>query len=45
VGIAHVDVLRWSARVLVVVGALLAIGNLGSMLLALRRRRDLEPHT
>ncbi|MGH7498560.1 MAG: hypothetical protein ACREL3_06885 [Gemmatimonadales bacterium] len=44
VGIAQVGVLRWSARVLIVLGALLAVGNLGSMLLALRRRRRLEPH-
>jgi hypothetical protein len=44
VGIAHVDVLRWSARVLIILGTLLAVGNLGSMLLALRRRRHLEPH-
>jgi hypothetical protein len=42
VGIAHVGVLRWSARVLIILGTLLAVGNLGSMLLALRRRRDLE---
>lgn len=38
VGIAHVEVLRWSARVLIILGALLAMGNLTSMLLALRRR-------
>lgn len=44
VGIAQVGVLRWSARVLIILGALLAVGNLGSMLLALRRRRRLEPH-
>jgi len=38
VGIAQVGVLRWSARVLIILGTLLAVGNLGSMLLALRRR-------
>ena len=38
VGIAQVGVLRWSARVLIIMGTLLAVGNLGSMLLALRRR-------
>jgi hypothetical protein len=38
VGIAQVGVLRWSARVLIIIGTLLALGNLGSMLLALRRR-------
>ena len=38
VGIAQVGVLRWSARVLIILGTLLALGNLGSMWLALRRR-------
>lgn len=39
VGIAQVGVLRWSARILIILGALLAVGNLGTMLLALRRNR------
>jgi hypothetical protein len=39
VGIAQVGVLRWAARILIILGALLAVGNLGSMLLALWRRR------
>lgn len=38
VGIAQVAVLRYSARVLIILGTLLALGNLGSMWLALRRR-------
>lgn len=38
VGIAQVKVLRYSARALIIMGAVLAVGNLGSMLLALRRR-------
>jgi hypothetical protein len=38
VGIAQVAVIRWAARILIILGALLAVGNLGSMLLALRRR-------
>jgi hypothetical protein len=38
VGVAHVEVLRWAARILIILGALLAVGNLTSMLLALRRR-------
>jgi hypothetical protein len=38
VGIAQVAVLRYSARVLIILGTLLAVANLGSMLLALRRR-------
>jgi hypothetical protein len=38
VGIGQVAVLRYSARVLVILGTLMALGNLGSMWLALRRR-------
>jgi hypothetical protein len=38
VGIAQVAVLRYSARVLIIMGTLLAVANLGSMWLALRRR-------
>lgn len=38
VGIAQVAVLRYSARVLIILGTLLAVGNLASMWLALRRR-------
>jgi hypothetical protein len=38
VGIDHVAVLRYSARVLIILGTLMALGNLGLMWLALRRR-------
>jgi hypothetical protein len=38
VGVAQVKVLRYSARALIIIGAMLAVANLGSMLLALRRR-------
>ncbi len=40
VGIGGIPVLRWSARVLIILGTLLALGNLGSMWLALRRRES-----
>ena len=41
VGLGHnVDLLRWSARVLIIFGALLAVGNLGSMYLALRKSKS-----